>query len=83
MNTAGFMIDKTHALGFRLHTPTRRHADKPGFVASAIYRGKELVQAFLRPYRAGPFYTRFLGLHPRLTSFGPLRAWAFFCSVSP
>ena len=51
MNTAGFMIDKTHALGLRkrsvslclfgtrqsgtlrLHTPTRRHADTPGFVA--------------------------------------------------
>jgi hypothetical protein len=33
MNTAGFMIDKTHALGLCLHTPTRRHADTPGFVA--------------------------------------------------
>ena len=33
MNIAGFMIDRTHALGLRLHTPTRRHADTPGFVA--------------------------------------------------
>src|ERR1700738_3328399 len=76
----------------RLHTPTRRHADTPGFVApkwakdislgrsprnieksdqalkalqkklrSAIYRGKELVQAFLRPYRAGRILHAFPG----------------------
>src|SRR5580704_14443737 len=104
MNTAGFMIDKTHALGLRLHTPTRRHADTPGFVApkwakdfslgrsprnieksdqalkalqkklrSAIYRGKELVQAFLRPYRAGRILHAFPGASPQALVFRPFQ----------
>ena len=104
MNTAGFMIDKTHALGLRLHTPTRRHADTPGFVApkwakdfslgrsprnieksdqalkalqkklhSAVYRGKELVQAFLRPYRAGRIWHAFPGASPKALVFLPFQ----------
>src|ERR1700675_4989306 len=59
------MLDRTHALSLRLHTPTRRHADTPGFVASPIYRGKELGQAFLRPYRAGRILHGFPGASPQ------------------
>src|SRR5271165_3022390 len=77
MNTAGFMIDRTHALGLgkrsvplclfgtrqsgtlRLHTPARRHA--------------ELVQAFLRPYRAGRILHAFPGASPQAFVFWPFQ----------
>src|SRR5271167_798014 len=77
MNTAGFMIDRTHALGLgkrsvplclfgtrqsgtlRLHTPARRHA--------------ELVQAFLRPYKAGRILHAFPGASPQAFVFWPFQ----------